>query len=121
MLTARARLRLDGIGPVKVGMTLAQASKAIGKRLRFEADPEPPSTCGYADPPGIPDVTFMVIDGRIRRVQVVEGGAVATVSGVRVGASEAEVNRVYGGRIQVQPHPYSQAGHYLVYESPEAS
>lgn len=121
VLTPSSRLRLDGIGPVKVGMTLAEASKALGKPLRFEADPELPSSCGWADPPGVPDVHFMVIDGRVRRVDVY-GGAVATVSGVQVGNPESEVDRIYGGRVRrAKPFPEAPGGYRLVYESPEAS
>lgn len=121
-LTAASRLRLDGIGPVRVGMTLAEASRVTGKRLSVDADSGPDAySCGFARPPGGPDVAFMVIDGRIRRVDVGERSRTATVSGVRVGASETEVGRTYKGRINVRPHPYRPTGHYLVYESPEPS
>jgi hypothetical protein len=121
VLTATSRLRHDGIGPVRVGMTLAQASRVMGKPLRVDPDSSPhPELCGFADPPGV-SVSFMVIDGRhIERVDVHEGG-ILTVSGVGIGASEAEVMRVYGPGLKVQPHPYDETGRYLVYESPEPS
>ena len=121
-LTATSRLRLDGIGAVRVGMTLTEASRAIGKPLRVDPNSGPdPRSCGFAEPPGGPDVSFMVIDGRVERVDVYEGSPVVTVSGLGLGASEAEVMRVYGRNLRIQPHPYSRVGRYLIYESPEPS
>ena len=55
------------------------------------------------------------------RANVEEGSAIATVSGIHVGATEAEVKAVYSGRggsYTVQPHPYTgPEGHYLVYDA----
>jgi len=59
VLSSTSRLRLDGIGPVKVGMTLEEASRAIGTRLRVDPDSSPePASCGFAAPPGGPQVDF---------------------------------------------------------------
>lgn len=63
----------------------------------------------------------MVIDGRIRRVDVGPGSSVATVSGVGIGDTEAEVHRVYGEGLRVEQHPYRDNGNILAYESPEPS
>ena len=121
VLSSTSRLRLDGIGPVRVGMTLVEASRAVGQRLRVDPDSGPDAyNCGFADAPAGVEASFMVIDGRIRRVDVSPPSGIATVSGVRLGASEAEVQRIYRG-IQVEPHPYDPNGHYLVYQSPEPS
>ena len=122
-LTSASRLRMDGIGPVRVGMTTDEASRVTGKRIRVGPNPGSPypASCAFARPEGGPDIAFMVIDGRIRRVDVAPPSSVATVSGVRIGDPEAEVHRVYGARIRVQPHPYDPGGRYLLYDSPEPS
>lgn len=121
-LTTASRLRLDGIGPVRVGMTTAEASRAIQKEVRVGPDSGPnPSSCGFARPEGGPDIAFMVVDGKIQRVDVGPESSVATVSGVRTGDSEAKVHRVYGEHLKVEGHPYAEDGRYLIYDSPEPS
>jgi len=117
-LVATSRLRLDGIGPVRVGMTLEEASKA--SRLVFAVGPDSgpaPRTCGFAGPEGAPPgLAFMVKDNTtIVRIDV-HGPTVATDTGLRVGSTEAEVMAAYRGRINVRPHPNrGPDGHYLVY------
>ncbi len=63
----------------------------------------------------------MVVDGRIARVSVFDPGRFVTVSGVGIGATEAEVHRIYGGRLNVEQHRYSEKGHYLVYTAADPS
>jgi hypothetical protein len=117
-LSAESRLSLDGIGPVDVGMTLAEASEAAGMPIRTKpGDPYGPE-CEYAYPAQeLDDVAFMVFNGRIARVDVGHRGSgrVRTVSGVGIGSTEEEVSRTYPGRIRVEGHPYVPTGHYLVY------
>ena len=119
-LSADSRLSLDGVGPVRVGMTLKEASAAAGVPIRLLDTPSDPG-CRYAAPDrasGTGDeLGFMVVDGRIVRVDVGIMGPdrIRTVSGVGKGSTEAEVQATYPGRIRVQPHPYTPNGRYLVY------
>jgi hypothetical protein len=58
---------------------------------------------------------------RIVRVDVDEGSRIATQSGIRIGATEADVKRVYGapgrtGRLTVENHAYVDGGHYISYD-----
>jgi hypothetical protein len=98
-------------------MTLAEASRALGEPLRFE---EVEGGCGYARSPSMPPRTsFMVVDGRIGRVDVDSAG-VATFSGAQVGSSEEEVRRRYPGRIRTRMHEYlGPDGHYLTFVPPD--
>lgn len=120
-LTERSRLRLDGIGPITVGMTLAEATAAAGTPVRVnEPVPIGDGSCQYARAEGAPaGLWFMVFRGRIVRIDVFgdrgEPSSIATLSGVKVGSTEAEVMAAYPGRITVQRHPYTPTGHYLVY------
>ena len=95
-LTTTSRVRLDGVGPIRVGMTLDEASAKIGQPLRYETVPEH-GDCGFADVPVVRRGR-LVIDGRIRRVDAGEKSTIVTVSGVGRGSTEAEVMRAYGGR-----------------------
>lgn len=116
-LSASSRLSLDGLGPVIIGMTLDQASAAAGTPIRIRpGDPFGPE-CQNAHVAGLPEVGFMVINGRIERAEINNraGQRVTTVSGVGTGDTEETVKRTYPGRIRVEGHPYVPAGHYLVY------
>jgi hypothetical protein len=116
-LSAGSRLSLDGLGPVDIGMTLEQASAAAGTPIRIRPDDPYDGDCHYAYAAGVPEVAFMVINGRIARVDVGDrsGRRVTTVSGIGVGDAEEAVKRTYPGRIRVEGHPYRPTGHYLVY------
>jgi hypothetical protein len=116
-ITSASPLRFDGLGAVRVGMTLDQASNAIGARLTVEPDSGPdPSQCGYTIPPGTYGIAFMVVDGRIARVDVANAD-VRTEAGIRLGSTERQVRAVYPG-MRSQPHPYDQQGRYLVVDQP---
>jgi hypothetical protein len=103
------RLTERGIGPVRVGMTVAEAAAALPGGVA------PPETqeCAYVGLSGLPEgVSLMTEAGRIVRVDVDDSSAVATTRGARVGWTEARVLALYPGA-RVQPHKYED-GHYLV-------
>jgi hypothetical protein len=106
-----------GIGPVRAGMTVAEAGAAIGEPLKTSGDVK---QCGYATSTKAPaGVAFMVVDSQIARAEV-RNGATATAEGARIGNSEARIDSLYKGRVAVQPHKYTD-GHYLVVNSGAAS
>ena len=108
----------EGIGSVRAGMSLADASAALGTPLELLGDAK---ACDYARPTNAsPDsLLFMVVDSQIARVDV-RGSAVATVEGARIGDSEARIDSLYPGRVTVQPHKYTD-GRYLIVRSSVAS
>ena len=116
-LSASSRLTLDGLGPVDIGMTLEQASAAAGTPIRTRPEDPFGPECEYAYADGVPEVAFMVINGRIERVDVGfrPGRRVTTASGVGTGDTEEKVKQTYPGRIRVSGHPYLPTGHYLTY------
>lgn len=126
-LSESSRLRLDGIGPVLVGMTLDEASAAAGMPLRIvpNSDRAGTGSCAYVRPEGGPTgLSFMVLDGRkIARIDVGGDSAISTLSGIRTGSTEAEVHATYPDRINAQPNPYSghRGGRDLVYQPDEGS
>jgi hypothetical protein len=103
-------------------MTLEQASAAAGTPIRIDPATELGTDCAYARAEGGPQgLAFMVIGGKIQRVDVFPGSRVQTVSGVGLGTTEDEVKRTYPGRIRVEGHPYVPSGHYLVYTPNDSS
>jgi hypothetical protein len=66
-----------------------------------------------------PGVRVMLEDARVVRVEV-DSGSVPTPEGARIGDTEARIQQLYSGRVQVQPHKYTD-GHYLVVRPAAAS
>ena len=126
-LSDESRLGFEGIGPIKIGMTLAEAAAAVGKPVKVDPN-YMLDGCAYAAVEGGPkELSFMVgrdkdaDPWRIFRADVNEGSPIATISGIRVGATEAQVKEAYsgkGGSYTVGPHPYvGPEGHYLTYDA----
>jgi hypothetical protein len=99
-----------GIGPIRAGMTIAQANAAIGGG--FAAPKGGTSGCTYAALTKAPrGLWVMLQDGRVARVEV-RSGSIATSTGARIGDSEARIKQLYPG-IATTPHKYVASGHYL--------
>jgi hypothetical protein len=104
-------IRLDGVGPVRFGMALADARAALRDSLIVAP---PGGECGFSVPRGAPTgVRFMVEQGKIVRVDVDSSG-VRTAAGAEVGMSEADVRDRYPVGLRVLPHKYDPKGRYLV-------
>ena len=58
----------------------------------------------------------MVEGGSVARVEVDSGSAVPTAEGARVGDSEKRIRDLYGNRVTLSPHKYTD-GHYLTVRS----
>jgi hypothetical protein len=115
-LTEQSKVFINGIGPVRVGMTISQASKAAGTRfVRIESGGEEYG-CFYFKPQSEPrEVSFMVTKGRISRVDVESNRRITTVKGARIGDTEARIKSLYPKRIRVTQHVYVERGHYLTF------
>ena len=115
----------DGLGPIRVGMSEAEAVRLLGPDAAIDA-PSEGSTCHYAHwGASRPGIGYMLNEGRVARVdvdpavQAPPGQPVAasalprTADGIGVGATEAEVRRVYGSRLTAIPHKYVEGGSYF--------
>lgn len=111
-------VRLDGVGPVRYGMSLAEARAALGDSL---AGVPPGDGCEYTMPASAPlGVSFMFENGRLVRVDVDSAG-VRTAAGAEVGMTEAEIRARYPTGLEIRPHKYDDAGHYLMYAGPQGT
>ncbi|HIK04985.1 MAG TPA: hypothetical protein IGS40_09745 [Trichormus sp. M33_DOE_039] len=111
-LTQQSKVFINGIGPVRVGMTVSQAAKAAGTRLVGD---KPNNSCYYVNPKGYNNIAFMVTEHRIARVDIYKNSQITTVSGAKIGDTEARIKSLYSGQIQVTPHNYVPGGHYLTF------
>lgn len=111
-LTVASRLAINGIGPIRVGMTVAEAERVSGVRLvRAYGD----AACAVVAPQGEPeDLRFVVTNGRIATVETFNP-LIQTVSGANVGDTVDEVLAMYRGRLEVRPSETLPDGQDLVF------
>lgn len=116
-LTNQSKVFINGIGPIRMGMTVAQASQAAATRLvSLNNAAINNKGCFYVKPQGEPnDVEFMLTDGSISRVEVLRNSRVTTRIGARIGDTEARIKSLYPGQIQVTQHKYVPGWHYLTF------
>lgn len=117
-------MRFDGIGPLRVGMTLDEARAALGGDLRMSEQivgtEEGPDRCDHPASARIPAGVLVMVEGRrVVRVEV-DSGRIATAEGARIGDTEARIEQLYPGRVTVWPHKYTD-GRYLYVRPAEAS
>jgi hypothetical protein len=109
-------LRMDGIGPLKIGMTFDAANKAVQNVLeRTPATLRATANCDYIAIRNHPGIAFMFIDERLKRVDVFGEGR-QTKEGVAVGDPVEKVFDVYRN-VKVEPHAYEPAEKYLTVTS----
>jgi hypothetical protein len=106
----------QGYGPVKIGMSRAQVSRALGVKLSPRAEHEE-DACESGGAATLPGMIFMFEEGRLTRISLYDESRVRTPRGIGMGASEAEVRRLYGGpALEEEEHTYVGApGLYLTY------
>jgi hypothetical protein len=93
-----ARLGPDGLGPVRIGMTVPQARAATRSRLVITRRS---GSCAVLERAGRGDgVSFLLTDGVVRAATVAVDTPldldVATTRGLRLISDEREVRRLYG-------------------------
>jgi hypothetical protein len=103
---------LDGVGPVRFVMSVADASRVLN-RPSLATDLENEDCTYFEAPIGRRTWSFMVEGGIVVRLDV-HDSLVHTPRGARVGLTDDSVQALYGHRLRVRPHEYTN-GHYLVY------
>jgi hypothetical protein len=113
-------LNEDGLGPIQVGMTLADA---VNMGILNE-NPNMKKECDFVFPAvgaGVPDnVGVMIVRGKVARIDV-DTGSVTTEDGAKIGDTEEKIRSIYNGDVQVEPHKYVTGGHYMIVMGDSAS
>lgn len=107
------QLSPDGIGPIKIDMTLKQAQAASGiafNTKKTDADQE--DSCYMLTLKNIKNLSFMISGDKIVRINV-NSLPFATDLGAKVGDTEQQVLMLYHNKLLVEPHRYEEQGHYL--------
>lgn len=118
-------LTTTSLGPVRIGMTVQDAARALGSGLA-PRQPFETEACWIASRVDgrDPGIFYMISNGRIRRIDIRSYNKnvprVMSDRGVTIGSTEQDVHRAYGGRVQMKPHPYTAPdGHYLLISAPD--
>ena len=113
-------LTFEGLGPVRLGMTLAQAEQALGTKLK-SVHPNMPDSCWFgnrADGVDAP-ISYWIENGKIARIDIDHSAwpsserlvpQVATEQGVRIDMVTADVQKAYGSRLKKSYHPQGNEG-----------
>ena len=107
-------VRESGIGPVKIGITLAQLTVILHQKLI--EDESGSDNCFYVHTSNQQHIGYMIIDDHVARVDVNAPG-IKTSTGIQVGDSETHAREIYGTRLKITPHIYIDTGNYLTVQS----
>ncbi|MDH5180580.1 MAG: hypothetical protein OEZ39_12090 [Gammaproteobacteria bacterium] len=100
---------------VKVGMSVAEAMKILTNYKNTQADYEPGGSCYYLEAKEArQSPAFMILNGKVARIDNYGDKSVTTREGVGIGSSKADVLKAYQ-TVTVEPHPYmTPEGEYLI-------
>ncbi len=113
---AEWRVTERGIGPLRAGMTRAEAEAALGSKLTFPAGADP--VCAMVPIPGTSEGTAaLMVNDTLARVDVFRASTTATAAGARIGDTGDRIRSLYPGRVRAQPHKYTE-GQYLIVPAP---
>lgn len=105
-ITSNSRITQNGLGSMRVNMTLANAQRRTGQRIDYQSFDPQNDTCGIGRlfPLNL-GVTVLATNGRIRVINVAEPG-ISTRAGIEVGDRPPDLRRAYGSRLHSQPSKY---------------
>ena len=110
------KLSWEGYGPIRFGMTVAQAVAIAGPRDESGRVLDP--SCDYIQFASLPGVRFMVERGVITRADA--GPAIPNSFNISVGEKLETVTAAHP-EARITPHKYDPAGHYLLFAAPGGS
>ena len=104
-------LSFNGFGPIKIGMTVADAEKILEFILHPDRDVHPDECHYVVNKKRVPGLLFMLVGGRIVRIDVT-AEYYQTDAGARVGMTEEQIKKLYPDGA-VSPDPYRSGGHQV--------
>ena len=110
-------VRIQVLFAVALVLSAAQvADAATARQVGFRSFGAVRLGMNVAAVKGNEGVHFMLIDGRLARVDV-EATRVRTLSGIGLGATEASIRSTYRGRVEESPHKYggSESAYLTIY------
>ncbi|HTU67195.1 MAG TPA: hypothetical protein VMF52_14700 [Steroidobacteraceae bacterium] len=111
----RVCLSMTGLGPVRAGMTVDEVLPLLDWSLRPRK--RPAEDCWYLRYEGPAAFRLMIIANRVVRIELAGPTTLTTFAGAGIGTREDELRRLYGERLDVQPHKYVEGGHTITLRS----
>lgn len=108
-LPSGAKLTTAGLGPIKIGMTIAQAEQAGKRGITFEGG-DANADCATASLGS--HVFGLFSKGRLARIYV-RSRNYSTLKAIYVGDRQAKVLSRYGPSLERSPHKFVPGGFYL--------
>ncbi len=112
---ARWCLSMSGLGAVRAGMSVDQLLPMLdwsGLERKQRA-----GECWYLRYDGPDAFRLMIIDDHVVRIELAGATRLRTFAGAGIGTTEIELKRLYGRRLEVQPHKYVSGGHTITLRS----
>ncbi len=95
-------LRVDGAGPLKIGMRFDTVNKILGLQMqRIPKAERPRANCFQIEPPAQPGVLLMFVDDHLQRIDVMEEGIVSE-RGIALGDPVDKVRHSYGEAVRAE-------------------
>lgn len=106
--TGLAALTPDGWGPLKIGMTIDEITRALGPDDDPEAVGGPdPASCDQFRPANAPrGMLVMVEEGLLTSISLIDDSPVRTDRGIGIGDERGAVTKTYGAAAIASPHKY---------------
>lgn len=97
-------LKTTGLGPIQIGMTLAELEDVGLTPIAMAGSDN--GACQYYRIKGNSEpIGLMAVEDRILRIDVWPGSLIETRSGAKIGSTEADLIRIYGNRLEATPNP----------------
>ena len=101
-------LTAEGFGPLKIGMTLAEVTAALGPDANPNSVGGPDEeACNEFRPERAPEgVLVMIQEGKLTRISLVEMSTIKTDKGLGLGDTSETIKAAYGDQAKATPHKY---------------
>jgi hypothetical protein len=115
-VTEADELRIDGLGPMTIGMHVNEVERATGMEVDTSSDFDP--QCRYGQLVRGPHDLFLMFSGGVLvRIDIGTESAIETDTGLGVGDPISEVEDAYGDELERELHPYlGDRGSYLIFD-----
>jgi len=109
-------LGMSGLGPIRAGMSVEQVM-GLADFSGLERK-SPAGECWYLNYRGDSSAfDLMIIGNTVVRLEVKGDSKLHTFSGAAIGTTEEQLRKMYGPRLDIQPHKYVENGHTITVKS----